>query len=100
MFISQKKNNKNEPNIFLLIYANEKSEAGNYYNDFSLNFILDCSNYITTLNKFDVIESIKDSFINISKYFLEKSEKKEKITKESFESKLNSYIIKLKLKKK
>ena len=63
-----------EPKIYHLIFANEGSEAGEYYNNFTLNFIENQYADITDLNSFDVIETIKDKFIEISKEILEKIE--------------------------
>ena len=96
VYFFEKKIDEKEQNIFHLIYANEKSEAGNYYNYFTLNFIEKCYQGITNLKKFDIIESLKERFINVYEEIIEKSEKNEKITKDSFDSKPNSYIIKLK----
>ena len=63
-----------EPKIFHLIYANEGSEAGKYYNNFTLKFIENSYLSVTDLNNFDIIESIKERFIEISKEIIEKSE--------------------------
>ena len=61
-------------NIYHLIYANEDSEAGNYYNNFTLNFIEQSYMKVTDLKSFDIIESIKERFIEISKAIIERSE--------------------------
>ena len=63
-----------DPNIFHLIYANEGSEAGNYYNKFTLNFIEKSYMNVTDLKSFDIIQSIKERFIDISKEIIEKSD--------------------------
>ena len=63
-----------EPKIFHLIYANEGSEAGNYYNNYTLKFIENSYLTVTDLKNFDIIESIKERFIEISKEIIEKSE--------------------------
>jgi len=63
-----------DPHIFHLIYANEGSEAGNYYNNYTLNFIESSYMNVTDLKNFDIIESIKERFIEISKEIIEKSE--------------------------
>ena len=63
-----------EPKIYHLIFANEGSEAGEYYNNFTLNFIENQYADVTDLKPFDVIETIKDKFIEISKEILEKIE--------------------------
>jgi HSP20 family molecular chaperone IbpA len=67
-----------EPKIFHLIYANEGSEAGNYYNNYTLKFIENSYLTVTDLKNFDIIESIKERFIEISKEIIEKSEPLEK----------------------
>ena len=63
-----------EPKIYHLIFANEGSEAGEYYNNFTLNFIENQYADVIDLKPFDVIETIKDKFIEISKEILEKIE--------------------------
>ena len=63
-----------EPKIYHLIFANEGSEAGEYYNNFTLNFIENQYSDVTDLRPFDVIQTIKDKFIEISKEILEKME--------------------------
>jgi len=62
-----------DPHIFHLIYANEGSEAGNYYNNYTLNFIENSYMNVTDLKNFDIIESIKHRFIEISKEIIENS---------------------------
>ena len=61
------------PKVFHLIYANEKSEAGDYYNNFTLKFIENNFQNITDLTPFDVIETIKKRFKDISNDVLEKN---------------------------
>ena len=63
-----------EPRIYHLIFANEGSEAGEYYNNFTLNFIENQYADVIDLKSFDVIETVKDKFIEISKEILEKIE--------------------------
>ena len=91
----EKKKDEKESNIFHLIYANEDSEAGNYYNKITLNFIVNSFQGITNNKPYDVIETIKDRFIQVYEDIIEKNDKNEKITIESFDnSKPN--LIKLK----
>ena len=61
--IPNDKKAKNEPAIYHLIYANEDSEAGKYYNPFTLKFIEQYYNYINNLGNYDVIQTIKERFI-------------------------------------
>ena len=82
-------------NIFHLIYTNEYSEEGKIYNQYTLVFIDHTYQNITNLEAFDVIETIKERYINISKDILEKSENEQPITKNSFDDS-NPKIIKLK----
>ena len=45
-----------DPKIFHLIFANEGSEAGNFYNNFILRFIERSYQIVTDFTKFDVIQ--------------------------------------------
>ena len=57
--------------IYHLIYANNNSEAGKYYNQYTLSFL---ENYFGTksdLKEFDIIESVKNRFKEVSKDFFE-----------------------------
>ena len=74
----EKDENKNNENIFHLIYANEDSEAGKYYNKSALGFIETSYQHIRNYEPYDVIETIKDRFIEVSKEIIEKIEKIEK----------------------
>ena len=58
--------------IFHLIFANEGSEAGNYYNEFALNFIENSYQKIVDIQKFDCIQRLKERFIELSKELIEK----------------------------
>ena len=78
--------------IYHLIYAHEGSEAGDFYNKYTLDFITNYFKTTANLKPYDVIETVKDNFIELSNDILEKTEKP--ITKESFD-KTNNDIIKL-----
>ena len=82
-FLEDKKD-VNEPNIFHLIYANENSEAGNYYDQCTLDFIENIYQNTTNYKPFDIIESIKDRFVELSGEIIEKIDNKEKIEKKNF----------------
>ena len=70
---------KQDQKIYHLIFANEGSEAGKYYNQFTLDFIED--HYKTVVDEeFDVIETIKDTFLKLSKDIIEEIEEKDKDT--------------------
>ena len=79
--------------IFHLIFANEDSEAGKYYNSFTLNFLENSyQQQVTDISKFDVIESLKERFVNISKEIIDNADN---IKKENFEiNKENCLILK------
>ena len=93
-----KEKDKSQPKqlkIIHLLYANEGSEAGKFYNQFVLDFIEKSYQNILNLKPFDVIGSIKERYIEISKDIIEKTEKDEKLTLESFD---NSKPLLIKLK--
>ena len=83
---------------FHLLYAYEGSEAGRIYNKFTLSFIEKSYQQVTYLESFDVIETLKDRYIKVSKDIIEKNENTQTLTMESFENSEinNSKIIKLK----
>ena len=95
IYFSEEKKDDKGRNIYHLIYANEGSEAGEYYNQYTLDFIEMSYNFNNNLKTFDVIESIKERFIEVSEEIIEKTENNKKITKESFDNS-NPYKIKLK----
>jgi HSP20 family molecular chaperone IbpA len=83
--------------IYHLIYANESSLEVRHFNEFTLNFIERSYQNVTHLEPFDIIESIKDRYIKLSKDIIEKTEINDnlKLTKESFDDSDPS-LIKLK----
>ena len=83
---------KKESDIYHLIYANEDSEAGKYYNPFTLKFIEQHYKYIDNSGKYDVIQTIQERFIEKYEEIVEKGEK---INLNSFENS-NPNLIKLK----
>ncbi len=97
--ISTRKNIKNgihyiekntEQEIFHLIFAHEGSEAGKFYNQNTLNFIENLYQQVINLDSYDVIETVKDKFIEISNDIFERSDIP--ITKENFDNSNNSFI--------
>ena len=86
------------PKIFHLIFANEGSEAGDYYNNFTLDFIERSFQNVTDLKPFDIIQSIKERFIELSTEILEKRNEKPFVSDDilSNEDILKNKIIKLK----
>jgi HSP20 family molecular chaperone IbpA len=60
--------------IFHLIFVHDGSDAGNNYNQLTLDFLENFYQNVVNLTNFDVIESLKDSFVKISKDILEKTE--------------------------
>ena len=59
--------------IFHLIFANEKSNAGNYYNNYTLEFLENSYQQIINLKPFDIINNIKERFIEESKELIDNS---------------------------
>ena len=84
-----------EGKIFHLIYANENSEAGQKYNQYTLNLIENNFPNIIIDKPFDVIDSIKERYIEISKDIIERTKSDKTITKESFDDSVPN-LIKLK----
>ena len=64
------------PKIFHLIFANEGSEAGDYYNNYTIDFIENAFQNVTDLKPFDIVQTIKERFVNLSTEILEKSSEK------------------------
>ena len=84
IFIHEKKENENDiyfvevfkeqdssQKIFHLIFANDSSNAGKYYNNFTLNFLRRRFNDTTQITNFPLVEKIKDSFQKMSTEMLE-----------------------------
>ena len=89
--ITQDKDQK----IVHFIYANESSPAGEKYNSYVLDYIEKDYQGVSGLQPFDVIDSIKERYIKISKDIIEKGEKDDILTKDSFETS-DPNVIKLK----
>ena len=85
-----------DPQIFHLIFANADSEAGEYYNQYTLDFLEKSYISVTDLKPFDVIQSVKDRFIVLSQEIMEFKDNEKKITKDDFDANENSKLIKLK----
>ena len=60
-----------EPKIFHLIFANDYSEAGKYYNKNTLESIEKLYDMTTKIKGFDVVKTIKERFIQESKDIFE-----------------------------
>ena len=58
-----------------LFFAKEGSEAGNYYNKYTLDYLEKTYTSIINLEPFDVLETVKERFKIFSKEILEKNEK-------------------------
>ena len=92
-FNEEKNDEYKQLNIFHLIFAQDGSEAGNFYNEYSIDFIETQYNVQWVKKKFDVIEEVKKQFSKLSKLYLE-----QKIEKNEFNSNediLQNKIIKL-----
>ena len=89
-YIEQNDDKNPEFQIYHYIMANEGSEAGNYLNKFTCDQLNQY--FIVTIDKpFDVIETLKERFIDMSKEMFEKTEE---IKPENFDNTDNK-IIKL-----
>ena len=58
--------------VYHLIFAADDSEAGNYYNKYTINFIEKQYSDVYTKTKFDIIEEVKKQFSISSKRYLNK----------------------------
>ena len=85
------KNSK--PIIYHLILANDLSDAGEYYNPYTIKFIENTFSFLTDLKPFDIINSLKDRFVNISKDYFETPISKNEFMKN--EDMLEQKIMKL-----
>ena len=72
----EKYTNTTQP-IFHLIFANEYSEAGKYYNKYTLSFLKNSFEKIIGLGGFDVLNTVKKRFKEISKDIIENLNKDE-----------------------
>ena len=70
--------------IIHLIFANEGSEAGKFYNDFALEFIENSFQEITSIKPFDIIENIKERFVGLSNILMENNKNYPIMTKNDF----------------
>lgn len=89
----ENKDKKHNISAFHLIFAHDGSEAGNFYNQYTIDFIETQYNEQWDKKKFDVIEEVKNQFSFNSKRYLE-----QKIEKNEFNSNediLENKIIKL-----
>lgn len=94
LFFFEERDYNNRINIFHLIYANEYSEAGKYYNQSTLNFVENIYKNVNNLKPFDLSQSIKERFIELSGDIIEQTENNVEITKENFDDS-DSNLIKL-----
>ena len=58
--------------IYHLIMANDLSPAGDYYNPYTIKFIENSFQYLYDLKSFDIIETLKERLITLSKDYFEK----------------------------
>ena len=71
--------NDNEIQVFHLFMAREGTEAGDYYNDFTYQFLKEHFNQFTNRNPLSIIEEIKNKFVEWSNDLLEESIKENNI---------------------
>ena len=67
-----------EQKIFHLIFANDGSEAGIYYNNYTLQFIERAYQGVTDLSTFNVFQTIKERFQELSTEIFEKDNENQK----------------------
>ena len=82
-----------DPKIYHFIYANEGSEAGLFYNKYTLDYLENFYKMVTDIKPFDILETVKERFIDISNEIFEQLEKP--LTKDNFDNS-NEKLIKLK----
>ena len=78
--------------IFHLIFANDGSDAGKFYNKFALDFIENSFQSIINIKPFDIIQSLKERFIEISSDLIENDKNSQLILEKDFLS--NEDILK------
>ena len=59
------------PPIYHVIMANDLSDAGSVFNTYTINFILNNFNNLTDLKSYDVIETLKERLVSLSKDYFE-----------------------------
>ena len=92
LYFVEKNDDKNSDfQIYHYIMANEGSEAGNYCNEFTIKQ-LNKFFIVAKDEPFDVLQTIKERFIDMSKEMLEKTEKTEPIKLENFDNTDNKKI--------
>ena len=79
-----------DANIYHLIFANEGSQAGEYYNNLTLDFLENSYQNVINLKSFDIIETVKERFIEISKEIIERTGKP--LNKKDFDNSNDKYI--------
>ena len=60
-----------EQQIYHLIFAYDYSEAGNYYNEYTLNFIMKSLSFYINFKGFDIVKTIKERFLEQSRDLFE-----------------------------
>ena len=75
--------------IYHLIFANEGSEAGIFYNNLTLDFIENSYQRVINIKPYDAIKTVKEQFTKMSREIIEKTEKP--LTLE-FDETNNNYI--------
>ena len=71
---------ENPLQVFHLIMANDYSNAGKYYNNFTIKFLNDHLNTFTNIKSFPVIDELKNFFVKFSKEAFENSIQENEIT--------------------
>ena len=80
---------KSDPHTIHLIFAREGSEAGNYYNQKAIQHIYDILNTINEKEPLNLVQNIKNLFLNLSNNILETQIKENDIEFQDDKIKLN-----------
>ena len=80
--------------IYHLIMANDLSSAGEYYNPYTIKFIENSFQYLHNLKCFDIIETLKERLITLSKDYYEKPILKSQLLDNESIFKIKLYTLK------
>ena len=87
-----------EKEIIHLIMAQEGTEAGDYYNESSINFIRKTAKIITNAKPFDIIDKLKNYFCKVSETILKFEDRTTQIKPELINNEIKAEHIKDKIK--
>ena len=85
--------------IIHLIMAQEGTEAGDYYNVSTIDYIRKTGKMVMNANEFDIIDKLKKYFCKVSETILKFNSPKEKIKPEDIKLENNDQLLRLNYKK-